>query len=87
MLHLNLGSIEFSDLEFMENVGIGGYGTVSKGRWISKNKVVAIKMTWELSEREVSYKSNSSFCMFICAMWLQHLQSRSLFTEFQILRA
>ena len=35
---LGLAEVEFSDLEFQEKVGGGGFGTVSKGRWISKNK-------------------------------------------------
>ena len=42
---ISLRNIEFSDLEFMEKLGSGGSGTVSKGRWISKNKIVAIKLT------------------------------------------
>ena len=38
------GRVEhYSDLEFMEKVGAGGYGAVSKGRWISRKKIVAIK--------------------------------------------
>jgi len=52
---LSLVDIEYSDLEIMEKVGSGGYGTVSKGRWISKNKVVAIKTMVELEEREVRF--------------------------------
>ena len=35
-------------------MGIGGFGTVYKGRWISKNKTVAIKMMIVLVEREAS---------------------------------
>ena len=52
---LSLVDIEYSDLEIKEKVGSGGFGTVSKGRWISKNKTVAIKTIVELDEREVSY--------------------------------
>ena len=48
--------IEYSDLEFMEKVGSGGFGTVSKGRWISKNKTVAIKMMMVLEKREVRWR-------------------------------
>ena len=44
----------YSDLEFMEKLGAGGYGAVSKGRWISKDKIVAIKTVLEFDEREVS---------------------------------
>ena len=51
----SLADIEYSDLELKENVGSGGFGTVFKGRWISKNKPVAIKMMMVLVEREVSY--------------------------------
>lgn len=51
-----LVEIEFSDLEFEGKVGSGGFGTVSKGRWISKNDIVAIKVLVELEEREVSYE-------------------------------
>ena len=52
----SLADIEYSDLELKENVGSGGFGTVFKGRWISKKKTVAIKMMMVLVEREVSYK-------------------------------
>ena len=54
----SLVDIEFSDLKFKENdiVGSGGFGTVFKGRWISKKKTVAIKTMVVLVEREVSYK-------------------------------
>ena len=52
----SLADIEYSDLELKEKVGGGGFGTVFKGRWISKKKTVAIKMMVELVEREVSYK-------------------------------
>ena len=51
---LSMLEIEYSDLEIMEKVGRGGSATVSKGRWISKNKIVAIKTIIELEEREVS---------------------------------
>ena len=50
----SLVDIEFSDLEFMEKLGSGGSGTVSKGRWISKDKIVAIKLT-ALEEKEVHH--------------------------------
>ena len=49
----SLTDIEYSDLEILEKVGSGGFGTVSKGRWISRNKIVAIKTMTELKEREV----------------------------------
>ena len=55
MSNFSLVDIEYSDLEIMEKVGSGGFGTVSKGRWISKNKVVAIKTMVELEEREVRF--------------------------------
>ena len=57
---LGLLNIEYSDLEFKEKVGSGGFGTVSKGRWISKNKIVAIKVMVELEKRESSL---SSICL------------------------
>ena len=46
----------YSDLEFMEKVGGGGYGTVSKGRWISRDKIVAIKTLIVFDEREVNHR-------------------------------
>ena len=65
MSKLSLADIDFSDLEFKEMVGSGGFGTVSKGRWISENKIVAIKTMVVLDEREVSYKR---IYMCICVM-------------------
>jgi len=62
---LSLADIDFSDLEFKEMVGSGGFGTVSKGQWISENKIVAIKTMVVLDEREVSYKR---IYMCICVM-------------------
>jgi len=62
---LSLADIDFSDLEFKEMVGSGGFGTVSKGQWISENKIVAIKTMVVLDEREVSYKR---IYKCICAM-------------------
>ena len=53
MSKLSLVDIEYSDLEIMEKVGSGRFGSVSKGRWISRNKIVAIKTMTELEEREV----------------------------------
>jgi len=54
----SLTDIEFSDLNIMEMVGSGGFGAVYKGRWISKNKIVAIKNVMTvLEEREVSCKA------------------------------
>ena len=54
----SLTDIEFSDLNITEMVGSGGFGTVYKGRWISKNKIVAIKKVMTLlEEREVSCKA------------------------------
>jgi len=45
--------ILFSDLEFMEKVGGGGFGEVWKGRWKSKKRIVAVKKFKELEKREV----------------------------------
>lgn len=45
--------ILFSDLEFMEKVGGGGFGEVWRGRWKSKKRIVAIKKFKELEKREV----------------------------------
>ena len=59
-----LVEIEFSDLEFEGKVGSGGFGTVSKGRWISKNDIVAIKVLVELEEREVSYEQILYVCLY-----------------------
>ena len=55
---VSLVDIEYSDLEIKEKVGHGGSGTVSKGRWISKNMTVAVKISMELVEKEVSYVFN-----------------------------
>ena len=50
---LGLVEIEYSDLEFKEEVGSGGFGTVSRGLWVSENMIVAIKTMLVLEEREV----------------------------------
>ena len=47
--------VKYSDLEFGEKVGLGGFGSVSKGRWKSREMVVAIKTLNVFDEREVSY--------------------------------
>ena len=45
----------FSDLEFGEKVGSGGFGTVFKGRWKSKGLEVAIKrLQTHIRKEEVS---------------------------------
>ena len=46
--------ISNSDLDFMEKVGSGGAGSVWKGQWISKKKIVAVKILTDIDEREVS---------------------------------
>jgi len=51
---LSVVEIAYSDLKIMERVGSGRFGTVSKGRWISENKIVAIKTMMVLDDREVS---------------------------------
>ena len=50
--------ITFSDLEFFEKLGGGAAGSVYRGRWKSKNMVVAIKKLLVL-EKEVSLGSLS----------------------------
>ena len=50
-----LPKIKYSDLEFVETVGSGGFGEVFKGQWKSKDKPVAIKkFKFGEMEREVS---------------------------------
>ena len=50
-----MAKINYSDLEFVETVGSGGFGEVWKGRWKSKDKTVAIKkFKFGEMEREVS---------------------------------
>ena len=50
--------ISFSDLEFGEKVGSGGFGTVFKGRWKSKGMDVAIKrLQNRIRKEEVSLHS------------------------------
>ena len=69
MNKLSLVEIEYSDLEFKEVVGSGGFGTVSKGRWMSENKVVAIKTMIVLDEREVSYISTGGLLIMFTALF------------------
>ena len=47
--------IAFSELEFTEIVGCGGFGKVWKGKWESRKRTVAIKKCTELEKREVSW--------------------------------
>jgi len=46
--------INYTDLEFVEMVGSGGFGQVWKGKWKSNERTVAIKKTPALEKREVS---------------------------------
>ena len=69
MNKLSLADIEYSDLEFKETVGSGGFGTVFKGRWISQNKTVAIKMMMVLVEREVSYNNKTKYFYYVQCDW------------------
>ena len=48
-----LDEISNSDLEFIEKVGSGGFGSVWKGQWMSKQKIVAIKILMDMDEKEV----------------------------------
>jgi len=47
--------IEFQDLEFYETLGRGSAGSVYKGIWRSKEKVVALKKL-NVLEKEVNQK-------------------------------
>ena len=62
-----LSKIELADLEFMDNVGAGSFGKVWKGRWKSKNKIVAIKKVMEL---EKQLKREASPCSCACTVVL-----------------
>lgn len=42
-LIVQMATIEYSDLEIKERVGAGGFATVCKGKWKSKNMTVALK--------------------------------------------
>jgi len=46
-----LCKIDLADLEFMEAIGVGGFGEVWKGQWKSTNKIVAIKKVTELEKQ------------------------------------
>ena len=49
--------INYTDLDFVEMVGSGGFGEVWKGKWKSNERTVAIKKIkpGTLEEREVSW--------------------------------
>ena len=48
--------IPFSDLEFDDQIGSGSYGTVYKGKWMSKGLQVAIKcMVGRIRKEEVNF--------------------------------
>jgi len=66
--------ILFSDLEFIEKVGGGGFGEVWKGRWKSKKRIVAVKKFKELEKREVRqplYTILESIVLTVCSFILQ----------------
>ena len=51
-----LKEIDFTDLEFGDELETGAGTAVYKGQWISKNLVVAIKqVTGKIKEEEVSF--------------------------------
>ena len=45
--------IDYSDLQFLDPLGEGGFGMVYKGTWKSTDKFVAIKKQNIINEREV----------------------------------
>ena len=47
-----LDEISNSDLEFIEKVGSGGFGSVWKGQWMSKQKIVAIKILMDMDDKK-----------------------------------
>ena len=54
--------ISFSDLNFGEKVGSGGFGTVFKGHWKSKGLDVAIKrLQTQIRKEEVSLHIQSAY--------------------------
>ena len=46
--------IAFSDLEFFERLGGGATGTVYRAKWISKDRIVAVKKMTQILEKEVN---------------------------------
>jgi len=48
-----LAEIDYSDLQFLDPLGEGGFGMVYKGMWKSRNIFVAIKKQNIINEREV----------------------------------
>jgi len=45
--------IQESDLNFVQKVGSGGFGSVWRGQWISRRRIVAIKTMIDIDEGEV----------------------------------
>ena len=56
--------IQFSDLEFGDALGSGGFGTVYTGFWKSRNKTVAIKKVAGLIRPEEVYIGNLATSRF-----------------------
>lgn len=56
--------IPFSDLEFYEKLGGGAAGSVYRAKWISKDKIVAVKKLLAI-EREVSVYCDICVCTYV----------------------
>ena len=78
-----MATIQYSDLDIKERVGAGGFATVCKGIWKSKNMTVAIKtFPAEIPTTEVWFHPSCTCCLCVRMTLRFHIKVYCTFCSF-----